>query len=237
MSLPLAPEVFGPLSRFRTSTICNAIERHRTRLRNEGYMDASLMARTWFSRPMLGYALTIQMRTDAPPVSGEAHMDRTDWWTLLEQGPHPKVIVIADIGERRAVGAVAGETHAAVYKALGAVGLVTDGAIRDVDGIARLGLHTYAGTVVPSHGYAHVVSVGEPVTVAGLRVETGDLLHGDESGIVKIPSTIAHELVASAEVTERTRRQLVHACLAPGFTAASLRAAVRAHQEIDAEKI
>jgi regulator of RNase E activity RraA len=214
------------LARAGTAAVANAIELHKVRLRNEGYLDSTIAPRAIPNRPMVGHALTLEMRTDLPPTTGTSYLDRTDWWERLASGPHPKVIVIADVGERRGAGAVAGEIHASIFQALGAVGIVTDGAVRDLDPLSRLDLHVYAGTVSPSHGYAHVVSVGQPVTIGGLKITSGDLLHGDRDGIVQVPASIAAALPDTIARMTTQEGELLRLCRARDFSVTALRDAL-----------
>ncbi|MHB1207562.1 MAG: RraA family protein [Rhodospirillaceae bacterium] len=228
MAEPLPPDIFDALKAFSTAAICNAIEGAKLRLRNEGYMNQTIVPRVSPRQPMLGYALTLQMRTDMPPASGAAYTDSSAWWDILSGPPFPKIVVIEDVGHTRGVGAVTGETHLRIFKALGACGLVTNGAVRDLGGLRALGLPVYSTGVVASHGYAHVVGVGNPVTVGGLGVETGDLLHGDVDGIVKIPLAVAADLPRLASALIAAENDIFALCREPGFSVARLRAALAA---------
>jgi 4-hydroxy-4-methyl-2-oxoglutarate aldolase len=85
-----------------------------------------------------------------------------------------------------------------VYRAFGAVGLVTSGTGRDLDQVRALDFPTFTAGIHPSHGYPQTVSVGVPVRVGGLVVHPDDLLHGDQNGVTSIPREIAAEV---ADVT------------------------------------
>ena len=199
------------LRRFSTPEICNAIEQFRVRMRNEGYVGNAIPRRTSGS-PIIGYAFPVRMRTASPPVRGVRYMDSTAWWNMLTAAPKPSVIVIEDMDEKPGTGSVAGEIHGAIFMALGAKGLITNGAVRDCDALAGMGLHVYASSVTPSHGYAHVVDVGESVTIAGLSIAPGDLIHGDAHGFVKIPHEVAAELPRAAEQLIQRERAIIELC-------------------------
>ena len=79
---------------------------------------------------------------------------------------------------------------------LGAVGLVTDGAVRDLEGIRPLRFHLFALGVAPSHGTFNVVDVGVPVTVEGVCISFGDLIHADANGVTTVPIEIADRVYA-----------------------------------------
>ena len=78
----------------------------------------------------------------------------------------PPIMVMHDLdGEHAGYGAFWGEVQSNVHKALGALGVVTDGSIRDIPMIAP-GFQMLAGSIVPSHAYVHVVDFGIDVEVA-----------------------------------------------------------------------
>jgi len=176
---------------------------------------------------MVGYALTVQMRADAPPVSGLGYLDRSDWWDAFDAAPYPKIIVIEDTSDRVGIGSVAGATHVQIFKALGATGLITNGAVRDLRALRGLALPVYSHSVVPSHAYAHITGWGAPVSIGGLTIKSGDLLHGDEDGIVSVPLHLAPELPAIAEQLAANERKIAAICRDEQVSPARLRAALR----------
>ena len=80
-----------------------------------------------------------------------------------------------------------------MHQALGCLGVVTNGAVRDLDMIAD-GFQFLSGTVVPSHAWVHLVSHGEPVDVSGMLTHTGDLVHADRHGAVIVPHEAARDV-------------------------------------------
>ena len=94
----------------------------------------------------------------------------------------------------------------AVYQKLGAAGVITDGGIRDITGIRHQakGFQVFAKGAVVSHGSSIKVDVNIPVSVGGLEIKPGDLLHGDESGFLKIPIEIAYSVIKQAEKVKET---------------------------------
>jgi len=211
------------LAALSTPAVCNAIETFNIRLRNEGYMDGSIMNRLPKLQPMIGYAVTVRMRTDKPPVKGFTYPDRNDWWDMIAASPGPKIIVIQDTDKLPGAGSVTGEVHASVFKALGCVGIVTNGAVRDLDALDAMKMHVYSGSVVPSHAYAHVVDIGVPVQIGNMTIENGELLHGDRHGIVKIPLAVAADIPAAALEILNRERGIVSFCASPEFSVEKLR--------------
>jgi regulator of RNase E activity RraA len=113
-------------------------------------------------------------------------------------------VVVEDLDEPPGHGAMWGEVQSSIFKALGCVGAVTDGCVRDLKEAHDLGFQFFARGPGVSHAYVHVVSAGGPVTVGGLEVDPGDLIHADQHGVLLVPKEIASELPAAAErVIER----------------------------------
>ncbi|MDE3017009.1 MAG: RraA family protein [Pseudomonadota bacterium] len=223
MDAPLTSDQLAALAALSTPTVCNAIETFNVRLRNEGYMDGSIINRTPQLAPMVGYAVTVRMRTDKPPVKGFTYSDRNDWWDAIVELPHPRIIVIQDMDRIQGAGSVAGEIHAAIFKALGCVGIVTNGAVRDLDELEAMEMHTYSGGIVPSHAYAHIIDIGVPVEVGNMMIENGDLLHGDRHGIVNIPSEITPDIHVMALKILARERTVTNLCASPEFSIEKLR--------------
>jgi 4-hydroxy-4-methyl-2-oxoglutarate aldolase len=222
----LTPEQFETLRRLDACTLSNAIETFNVRLRNEGFADASV--RCMFSQlaPMLGYAVTAKIRCSGPPPEGDAYIERTEWWNHVMSVPAPRVVVIEDIDKRPGRGALLGEVHANILIALSCVGAVTNGAVRDLPAVEATGFHFFARNPAISHSYAHIVSVGEPVEVGGLKVHPGDLIHGDCHGVQSIPKAIAADIPATASRLLEKERRLIALCRSGGFSLEKLRAAV-----------
>lgn len=216
------------LAALSTPTVCNAIEAFNIRLRNEGYMDGTIVNRLPKLQSMVGYAVTVQMRTDKPPVKGFSYPDRSDWWDLIASSPSPRIIVIQDTDKLPGAGSVTGEIHASIFKALGCIGIVTNGAVRDLDAIDAMQLYVYSGSVVPSHAYAHIIDIGMPVEIGNMTIENGELLHGDRHGIVKIPLKIASDLHAAALKILNRERSISRFCNSPEFSVQKLREMVTA---------
>jgi regulator of RNase E activity RraA len=223
MSRLVSQDTLAALASLDTCTVANAIECFEVRLRNEGFTDSSIRCCLPGLPPMVGYAMTLRVRSASPSWKGENYLDRTDWWTYLQAQPRPHVLVIQDMDRHPGTGAFIGEVHAAMLQALGTVGAVTNGAVRDLPSVERLGFRLFSGHVAVSHAYMHVVEVGGPVVVAGLRIAPGDLLHGDQHGIVQIPVEIADKIPATAARIREREREIVKYCHSPGFSLEGLR--------------
>src|SRR5438045_1084541 len=105
-------------------------------------------------------------------------------------------------------GAFIGDVHASILKALGCVGYVTNGAVRELPGVRDTGIQLFAGSVAVSHAYAHIFDIGAPITVAALDVRPGTLLHRDRHGIVTVPIEIAAEIPGLPSRCARLKQRL-----------------------------
>src|SRR5215469_6737090 len=135
------------LRRFDTCTLCNAIERLNLRPRNEGFIVGTIHCRYPQLPPVTGYAVTGKMRSSMPPVRGGRYYEDTEWWRYLETVPAPRIVVIEDIDPVPGTGALFGEVHARICRALGCVAYVTNGAVRDLPEIEASGFQLFAGSV------------------------------------------------------------------------------------------
>ncbi len=206
MTASLTPEELDALRRITTPTVCNAIETFAVRPQSEGFMDGAIVCRFPELGAMVGYAVTARIRASRPPGDKVAHQRV---WAEFEKTPKPWVVVIEDLDYPSPVGSYWGEVNASVYRALGAIGCVTDGGVRDLPEARRLGFHFFSSCVLVSHAYVHIVDAGEPVSVGGLAVRPGDLLHGDEHGVTSIPPEIARGVPAAARRIEDAERRLI----------------------------
>jgi 4-hydroxy-4-methyl-2-oxoglutarate aldolase len=218
---------FEALSRLDACQIANAIEEFDVRLRNEGFTRPGLRCLFPEFPPMLGYAVTSQIRGSNPPPTGHSYPDRTDWWTLMQSVPGPRIAVIQDIDPEPGLGAFVGEIHARILKSLGCAGVVTNGAVRDIRSVRALGMAMFAMNVSPSHAYVHMVDFGQPVEICGLRIRSGDLLFGDCHGVIAIPLEIAADLPAAALRQSRKEQSIIELCGSSEFSIARLRAELK----------
>jgi regulator of RNase E activity RraA len=206
MSDPLSNEELTALRAYSTPTICNAIETFNLRPRNEGFMDHTIVCRFPELGPMVGYAVTAKISAAAPAAS---EVPFGEVWDILEKTPRPWLVVIEDLDYPNPVGSYWGEVNAATYKRLGAAGCVTNGGVRDLGDVRPHGFHFFSSCLLVSHAYVHVVEAGTPVTVGGLTVWPGDLLHGDEHGVTSVPHEIARNLPAACHDIEAAERVLI----------------------------
>jgi regulator of RNase E activity RraA len=124
-------------------------------------------------------------------------------------------------------GAFVGDMHAAILRALGCIGYVTNGAVRELLGVRGLGLHLFAGNVAVSHAYAHIFEIGAQLTIDGMEVRTGSLLHGDQHGIVTVPEEIGSQVPAVAAKLQEAEQNVIQFCRSSDFSIEKLNEVMR----------
>ena len=226
MKAPLTAEQLEALRRLDACTLANAIETFHERLRNEGFMDHTVRCLFPRLQPMLGYAATIQIRGSAPPTSDGTYPDRTDWWDYVLSLPPPRVVVVQDLATRPGLGSLVGAVHMSILRALHCVGVVTNGSVRDIPAAESAGFHFFAGSITVSHAYVHIVEIAKPVEIGGLKIQSGDLLHGDLHGVQSIPLDIATRIPPLAAQIAAKEQAIIALCRSPEFSLDKLRAAV-----------
>jgi regulator of RNase E activity RraA len=227
MSSLLTPELVAAFSRLDTCTVSNAIETFNVRLRNEGFANGTIHA--WFDDlpPVIGHAVTARIRCSTPPPVGHNYHDRTDWWTYIRTIPAPRIVVVEDVDDRPGFGAFIGNVHVHILQALGCSAYVTNGSVRDLGTVRQAGFQFFAPQVSVSHAFVHLVDFGEPVTIGGLRVESGDILCGDVHGVLSIPSSVVADVPAAAARMLAGEQPVVELCRSPDFSLERLRTLVR----------
>jgi 4-hydroxy-4-methyl-2-oxoglutarate aldolase len=221
--MPVTPEHLMALRRLGTCAVADAIEVFQLQLRNVGFADGTIRCCFEDLPPILGFASTARIRTAIPPMVGASYADRFDWWRSIRAAPEPRILVLEDADPQPGVGALVGDVQGHVLHALGVVGVVTNGAVRELPQLHALGLQCFARHVVPSHAYAHVFEFDVPVRVGGLEVSPGDLIHADRHGVVKVPVECAAEIPAAAEQLRQHNAAIVALCQSQAFSLERLR--------------
>lgn len=218
---PISEKDVAFLMSVDSPTISNAIEPFKVRDRTEGFIGGQVRALFPELPPIVGTSLTVTMTNSPGAPAG-----RDNYWRMYEalsQMPPPSVLVVQDVSGAPSRCALAGEVMMTMAKRLGAVGMVTDGGLRDVHEVRRLGFGYFARYVVVSHGNFAVVDVGQPVTLDGQEVKTGDILHGDANGIVIVPREALDSLPEAVEEVRTRERATMDFINSAEFTIAAAR--------------
>jgi regulator of RNase E activity RraA len=188
MTTTPSAEQFEFLRSIDTPTVCNLLEIVAPERRGFGYTVRHLHCPFPDLPPMVGFAKTVVMRAqDRVPLGEAGYMNkRLDYLDYVASQPQPGIAVIQDVDEIAGFGAFWGEVQTNIHKALGCLGTITNGSIRDIPQVAP-GFQMLAGSIAPSHAFVHVVDFGGSVNIHGMAVRSGDLIHADRHGAVVVP--------------------------------------------------
>ena len=214
----LTEEELDALRQLDTCMVANAVETFNLRLRNTGFTHGEIHCMFPDAPPMAGYAVTARLRAGDPPIRGGTFHDRRDFWKMMLQVPAPRILVLEDMDRPPGLGAFVGRVHAAILKALGCVGHLTNGAVRQLPSVRSMGIQLFAGNVAVSHAYAHIFDIGSRLNVGGMEIQPGDLLHGDRHGVLNVPLAIAAQVPSVAGTLERRHQKIVEFCRSSSFS-------------------
>jgi regulator of RNase E activity RraA len=228
------PPAFSPgsshfLHSIDTPTVCNLIEIVAPERRGSGYTVKHLHCPFPDLPPMIGFAKTVTIKSRDAFGMGEAGymQKRLDYLDYVASAPQPSIMMIEDLdGEHVGYGAFWGEVQSTVHQALGCVGTVTNGSIRDIPMIAP-GFQMLAGSLAPSHAYVHVIGFGIDVVIHGMAVRSGDLIHADRHGAVVVPTDKIDALKAAADGLAQREAKILAAARATGASVETITAAIR----------
>ena len=218
----LSREQLESLGDIQSCAIANAIETFDIQGRDEGFMLPTINCIFPDLGNMIGYAVTGVITASSPP-SPHMRVSRAEWIDYVLTIPEPRVIVLHDLDYPNVIGSYWGEVQSNVHKALGCVGTVTDGGVRDLDEMSDLGFFAFASEVLVSHAYVHMVEYGVPVNVGGQTVNPGDIVMGDQHGVLTIPQAIATDVPNAVREVEIAERKIIDFCQSPDFTAEGLK--------------
>jgi regulator of RNase E activity RraA len=228
----LTGDLIAVLRSIDTPTVCNALELLVPERRGHGFTTKPLICTRPELGPIVGIARTATIRAahSSDPGTDQAQL-RDAYYAYIDAGPKPSIVVIQDLDEEHGYGSFWGEVNSNIHKGLGCDAVITNGSVRDLPDIAA-GFQMFADRVGPSHAFVHVVDFARPVTVAGMRVSDGDVIHADQHGAVVIPHNACADVKLAADLIARRERVIISAAQQPGFDIEALRAAMRESAQV-----
>ena len=212
-----------------TPTVCNLIEMVAPERRGHFYTVRHLHCPFPDLPPMVGFAktVTIRAKNNVPLAEGGYMQKRLDYLDYVAAEPRPSIVVIEDLdGEDAGYGAFWGEVQSNVHKALGCLGTVTNGSVRDIPMIPA-GFQMLAGSISPSHAYVHIVEFGGAASVYGMDVVSGDLIHADRHGAVVVPVGKIAAMQPALDKINAREKTIIDAARANGASVEAIKAAMR----------
>jgi regulator of RNase E activity RraA len=206
------------LAAWDTPALSNALDALRLRPHNVGYSDGTIQRLTG-AAPMVGRAVTARMLAREPGDDGipVSHLHRA-----IAAMDGPVVVVLQDCDQPAGAGAFLGEVNGSLLAALHIRGVITNGRVRDVNELRQLPYAVYAAGLCVARSYMRLIEVGTEVTVAGMTVHPGDVLHADEHGVLHIPAEAVPGVIEKAEVIRDDEQTIVRWSRSADFTVEAL---------------
>lgn len=221
--------VLEKLKKYDTATVANAIEQFKVRDQVTGYASTELVCQYPDYNPIVGYAITC---TGDTTTAGEQRPMKLDLLLdEIDKARKPAVLVIKYMGSERRRSCFVGDMICAALQKMGVVAVVTDGGYRDQAGIAKRapGFQVFSPGKVASHGRSVFIDINISVSVCGMTIKPGDLLHGDANGLISVPKEIAKDVVRSAESTFDTEADYFKFLKSGQFSLESLKKRICRH--------
>ena len=198
-------ELLALLRSVDTPTVCNAIEVAQGKRGFSQFTRGTMVCSEPQSGPLVGFAKTAKIAALSPPNEDKEIIKnrRMEYYRYMSEVSGPSIAVIEDVDFPDCIGAYWGEINTKIHKRFGLSGVLTNGVVRDLGDLAE-DFPVVAGSIGPSHGFVHVREIDTPVSVFGITVSPGDLVHADRHGAVVIPNEVipilkdaVHKLFAS----------------------------------------
>jgi regulator of RNase E activity RraA len=198
-------ELLKLLQSIDTPTVCNAIEVAQGKRGFSQFTRGTMVCSAPQSGPLVGFAKTAKIAALSPPNEDKEIIKnrRMEYYRYMSEVSGPSIAVIEDVDFPDCIGAYWGEINTKIHKRFGLSGVLTNGVVRDLGDLAE-DFPVIAGSIGPSHGFVHVREIDTPVSVFGITVSPGDLVHADRHGAVVIPNEVipilkdaVHKLFAS----------------------------------------
>ncbi|MDR0718321.1 MAG: RraA family protein, partial [Treponema sp.] len=213
MIMLLNKEQLEELRGFDTPTVWNALESFKIRPNMEGFTYPGMLPRTPTAvseKPMVGYAATAKVSGIKVPTPEEKEM-MFAFFEDVRAMSGPVIAVVRDI-DSRPIGSFWGEVQATTFKALGAVGTLTHGGVRDLNEVGPLGFCFFSTDIMVARSESHLVDHNCPVEICGLLVSPGDLIHADCHGAVVIPADAAPMLAEACRRISHAEHFVLEPC-------------------------
>ncbi|NOC45639.1 RraA family protein [Ruegeria sp. HKCCD7559] len=214
----MTPSLLSLLRKVDTPTVCNAIEVAQGRRGFDRFTRGTMLSSAPEGRAIVGYARTAKIAAVNPPTEPPEVIKarRMAYYRYMAEAPGPSIAVIEDLDYPDCIGAYWGEINTTVHKGFGMSGALTNGVMRDLGDLPS-GFPVVAGSIGPSHGFVHVREIDTQVSIFGLTVDPGDLVHADRHGALLIPNDVVDQLEGAIQKLLATERIVLDAAREPAF--------------------
>ena len=214
----MTPALLNLMRQVDTPTVCNAIEVAQGQRGFAAFTRGTMLSSAPKEPAIVGYARTAKIAAIAPPIDPPETIKarRMDYYKYMAEAALPAVAVIEDMDYPDCIGAYWGEINTTIHKGFGLSGAVTNGVMRDLADLPA-GFPVVAKSIGPSHGFVHVREIGSQVSICGLSVSDGDLIHADQHGVLVVPTDVIGALQAAIQKLLTTERIVLDAATKGSF--------------------
>ncbi len=218
------PSITNVVATYPTNPLCLGLYNPWT---ENWYTDTSIRCMYPELGPLVGYAVTCVYGLPDPNYARLSFMDVID---ALDASKKPTILVLQQKYPPELVDKVglAGEIMTTTVKAVGCLGLISNGPSRDIDAVRRLNFQYMLSGITAGHGAMAVHAVNTPVTVGGMDVSPGELIHMDENGACKFPANQIEAVLTNVKALLDEEAVRINA-LATAKTAADVKKAFGGH--------
>ncbi|MCL2163038.1 MAG: RraA family protein [Oscillospiraceae bacterium] len=226
------PEMIEQLEKISTPIVYDGIEKFHIQSNTLFYTDETLRCIFPEKGAMCGYACTAKITGVLPKAESEIVIPSKAVWEYVYDSRKPGVMVIEDIDGDPKRACAWGDFSASIFEALGCIGTLTNGFVRDVDVVKDMPFKFFARSVIAGHGNIRYKEIGVPVRIAGMTINPGDLIHADIHGAVVIPGELdLGELLAMIQKCLDSEGKVISYCKGSNFTLEGLFAEVDEHDK------
>ena len=227
----ISQNLLETLRKYDTPTIVNSLELLNSKFRTSGFTSEQLVCVDTSLPPIVGYARTAKISASNEIDKKKKRERNLSYYKYVSSGTGPRISVIQDIDKNPGFGAFWGEVNSNIHKALGVIGVITNGSVRDLDLLSE-GFQVLAGKIGPAHAFVHIVETDIPANIFGMEVNHNDLLHADRHGAVVIPAELLEKLPEAIELTISREKVILDACKREDFSYQVLKQAIIESAEI-----
>ena len=210
------PSVLESLAQYESALVQNAGILVRGYVpADQDYSGPELKCMTPEKGTRIGYAITAHVM---PNTQRSDSLNNDVFYDTVAYSGVPTIVVLQDVESSPGRGAIFGDEMAFRLNAIGCRGAVVEGSVRDISGISNAGLGLWSRSRVPGHGSTSWLSISEPVSVAGLLIEQGDILVCDSDGITKVPTELASEVLEKCKQVREKEAATFSYMSDPDFT-------------------
>ncbi|TMC57955.1 MAG: RraA family protein [Chloroflexi bacterium] len=210
------------LAEFDTPTVANGLAMLGMRDPSAGYSGPDIRALMPDFGVRVGIAVTARLDTTSPGTDLPPSLFK-EWVRSMHDAAQrglPIFAALESVGPRPRHTVTIGDGMATIMKLAGAVAFITNGSIRDLEGVREVGLACWAAGLSPMHGQLRWLDLNSPIVIDGMTVRPGDIIHADVNGALLIPADVADQVYDQARRVRQHEQALFERWRAPQYTLA-----------------